>query len=237
MTPECPPDPYYSAIEEEFSRRRRASILLSPRDWALIGEWKRAGVPLRIVLQGIANIFDAFDRRGPTARRINSLAYCRQEVLGLHELYLGIRAAEAGRPGEEARDTGTDKAIARYLGRLARRVREAMAASSGRHLDTLVAALARAAAELKLLKKQVRDRSIPPSDLEEALRALDESVLMAARAGLPPEEIREAEAAVEREIGEERRRMAPEAFAATQRALMERRLRAIGGLPRLTLFE
>ncbi len=237
MTPEEPTDPYYHAIEEEFSRRRRTSILLSPRDWALIGEWQRAGVPLRIALQGIGNIFDAFDRRGPTARRINSLAYCRQEVLGLHEIYLGLRAAEAGRPGADAQDAGTDKAIARYLGRLARRVREAMADCSARGLDPLVATLAFAASELRRLRKQARSRSIAPSDLEEALRALDGSVLEAARAALPAEEVREAEAAVGSELAEERRRMAPAAFAATQRALMARHLRRIGRLPRLTLFE
>ncbi len=54
---------YYRAVEEEFLRRRGAPLLLSPRDWALIGDWQAAGIPLRIVLQGIANVFDAFERR------------------------------------------------------------------------------------------------------------------------------------------------------------------------------
>ena len=66
---------YYRAIEEEFVRRRGAALLLSPRDWTLIGTWHEAGIPLRIVLQGIASVFDAFERRAPAGRRINSLSY------------------------------------------------------------------------------------------------------------------------------------------------------------------
>src|SRR4029077_10459400 len=55
-------DEYFRAVEEEFVRRRGAAMLLSPRDWSLIGEWQEAGVPLRVVLQAINNIFDAFER-------------------------------------------------------------------------------------------------------------------------------------------------------------------------------
>ena len=52
---------YYRAVEEAFVRRRGAAMLLSPRDWSLIGEWIDVGVPLRVVLQAIDNIFDAFE--------------------------------------------------------------------------------------------------------------------------------------------------------------------------------
>src|SRR5262245_7733792 len=141
-------DPYFQAIEEAFNRRRAAPHLLSPRDWALIDSWQRARIPLRIVLQGIDNAFDAWARRPPTARRINSLSYCRQEVLALHELYLGLHGAEAARP-DEARAVHPAKALARHLGRLARRVKEAMGAASAGGLDPLVGALAEAAAEIK----------------------------------------------------------------------------------------
>src|SRR5205809_13693 len=39
---------YYRAVEEAFVRRRGAAMLLSPRDWSLIGEWIDVGVPLRV---------------------------------------------------------------------------------------------------------------------------------------------------------------------------------------------
>ena len=45
-------------------------MLLSPRDWSLIGEWIDIGVPLRVVLQAIDNIFDAFERRVPAGQTL-----------------------------------------------------------------------------------------------------------------------------------------------------------------------
>src|SRR3989454_7723003 len=103
MTPGEAADQYFGAIEEEFVRGRGAAMLLSPRDWSLIGEWKEAGVPLRVVLQGITNVFDSFAGRAPTGRRINSLSYCRQEVQVLHEIYRSLHAVEAGRPAPGGR--------------------------------------------------------------------------------------------------------------------------------------
>ncbi|HXH27588.1 MAG TPA: hypothetical protein VNL37_00990, partial [Candidatus Polarisedimenticolia bacterium] len=65
MTGRDDEEPYFRAIEAEFVRRRGAAMLLSPRDWALMGTWHRSGVPLRVVLQAIGNVSDAFERRAP----------------------------------------------------------------------------------------------------------------------------------------------------------------------------
>lgn len=48
---------YFSDIEEEFVRLRGAHLYLSPTEWALIETWKTAGIPLRVVLQGIDKAF------------------------------------------------------------------------------------------------------------------------------------------------------------------------------------
>jgi hypothetical protein len=119
-----PEDPYLLAIEETFNRRRGAPHLLSPRDWALADAWRKSGVPLRLVLQGIENCFDAFERRAPGPRRINSLSYCRQEILGLYDLYLGLHGPAAGRPDPAAPDHGAAR-LAKHLARVLRRVKEA----------------------------------------------------------------------------------------------------------------
>jgi len=236
MTGPPDPDAYYRAIEEEFLRRRKAPMLLSPRDWALIGAWREAGIPLRIVLQGIDNVFEAFESRPHApARRINSLSYCRQEVLSLHHLHQGLQAVEAGRPA----GTGSEAAagVARHLGRLARRVRQAMVAASEARLDPLVAALAAAAADLKRLRAETRAGSFQPSRLEEALHRLDEGNLDAARRALPEKEVAALEAEGARDLEAERARMTSEGFAATRRALVARALRRRCRLPRLTLFD
>jgi hypothetical protein len=241
MTDPAAPDPYYQAIEEAFNRRRGAPLLLSPRDWALIGGWKSAGVPLRIVLQGIENCFDAYQRRPRTARRINSLSYCRQEVTGLHEIYLGLHGAEAGRPaGEEgagARVPAQHRALARHLGRLQRGLKEAMASSSDAGLDPLVGAAAEAAAAIRSLRRSLKQGTCDPAVLEDALARADAALLAAARAALPDEESRRIAREVEESLGTARERMTPEALEATRRAAAARLLRLRCRLPRLSLFD
>jgi hypothetical protein len=235
------PDEYYRAIEEEFVRRRGRSMLLSPRDWSLIGAWKEAGVPLRIVLQGITNAFDAFERRSvggaPGARRINSLSYCRQEVLALDELYRTLQGAEAGRgPASDSRRESS-RVLVRHLGRLQRAVRAAMAAAGAAQLDRLVACLARTAAEIRRLRKEIKGGSFDLRTIEDRLRRLDDGLLEETRGALQPEETRSMEDAADRTLEKERSRMRPEAFAATRRTLIDRGLRRRCGIPRLTLFE
>ena len=231
-----PDDEYFRAAEEEFVRRRGAAMLLSPRDWSLIGEWKAAGVPLRVVLQAINNIFDAFERRAPAGRRINSLSYCRQEVLALNDLYRTLHAVEAGRP-QSPEDTAGITAAARHIGRLARRVRASMALASRERRDPLVACLARVAAELKHMRKEIQGGLLEPRLLEDRLRLFDQDLIEAARASLPAGEVASLEAAADRLLGRAAERMTPVARDRTRRAHQARLLREITGLPRLTLFD
>lgn len=71
---------YFTEIEETFIQRRGKHLLLSPLDWALIESWQERGIPLRIVLRGIENVFDAIDKSSNRQRTIKSLTYCREEV-------------------------------------------------------------------------------------------------------------------------------------------------------------
>src|SRR5215831_11755224 len=84
---------YFTEIEERYQKRRGTGLLLSTLDWALIETWKDAGVPLEAVLAGIDATFDKHDRRPSKTRKINSLAYCSQEVLAAAE---DMKEAAAG---------------------------------------------------------------------------------------------------------------------------------------------
>ena len=88
---------YFTEIEEQFQRRRGGILLLSTLDWALIETWKDAGIPLEAVLRGIDGAFDAYEKR-PTTRKVNSLAYCAQEVLAAAE---EMKEAAVGAPGSD----------------------------------------------------------------------------------------------------------------------------------------
>jgi hypothetical protein len=76
---------YFSEIEEHFLRRRGGGLLLSTLDWALIETWKDAGIPLEAALRGIDAAFDRYDARPSKTKKVNSLAYCSQEVLAAAE--------------------------------------------------------------------------------------------------------------------------------------------------------
>ena len=88
---------YFTEIEEHFQRRRGGALMLSTLDWALIETWKDAGIPLEAALRGIDSAFERYEKR-PSKRKVNSLAYCAQEVLAaaeeMKEAAVGVSNAE-----------------------------------------------------------------------------------------------------------------------------------------------
>src|SRR5438067_7644598 len=99
--------------------------MLSTLDWALIETWKDAGIPLEAVLRGIDAAFDTYDRKPARAktRKVNSLAYCAQEVLAAAA---EMTDAAVGSGVGKLRDTGIPiEEIRKYLSKNA----EALAAA------------------------------------------------------------------------------------------------------------
>src|SRR6476620_9221040 len=73
---------YFTEIEERFRRVRGTGLfLLSPLDWALIENWRTAGVPLEAVLKGIGATFEKWNSRKSKRRLQHALAYCAQAVV------------------------------------------------------------------------------------------------------------------------------------------------------------
>src|SRR3974377_708651 len=105
---------YFTEIEEHFQRRGSTLTLVSPLCWALMEIWKDAGIPLEAVLRGIDASFDKWERRPKHTRKINSLAYCAQEVLAAAEEMK--EAAVGGDDRPHKRDTGLDsEAVREFL--------------------------------------------------------------------------------------------------------------------------
>src|SRR5215831_11310438 len=114
---------YFTEVEEHFQRRRGSVLLLSALDWALIETWKDAGIPLEAVLRGIDSAFDRYDLRASKTKKVNSLAYCAQEVLSASE---DMKEAAVGVMAESKPETGFETAkIADFLRRCASQLREA----------------------------------------------------------------------------------------------------------------
>src|SRR4029079_16099606 len=70
----------YPLIQEVFVSRRGDPLFLSNADWLLIRKWRRAGLPLRIVMRGIADALDGHAHSWGRKRKVGSLAYCAAEA-------------------------------------------------------------------------------------------------------------------------------------------------------------
>ena len=155
----------------------------------------------------------------------------------LHEIDRTLHAAEAGRPAPGVTDATGAAAVARHIGRLHRRVRLSMAAASLARRDRLVGGLALIAAELKRLRKEIREASFDPAGLEDRLRRFDDEMLEAARASLEAGALAGLEAAAGEALGAAAARMTSEGREITRQARLARLLRDFCALPRLTLFD
>jgi len=211
---------YYAAAEAAFIRRRGTPFLLSPRDFALLKEWRALGVPLEAVEAGIDEAFTRREERNAVGR-VNSLSYCRDAVLEAFE-----RRLETSR-GKGAETRPDDPDARRILVDLARRLAEARARRPD--LADPVDAAVRAIARMGSSEKDA-------GEIEASLARLDKRLAkdLAEALSAPERESVDAEvAALLRGAGD---RMDEAALEKTRRALTRRIVRERLALPRLSLL-
>lgn len=221
---------YFTEIEEHFQRRRGSILLLSTLDWALIDTWREAGIPLEAVLRGIDTAFDRYDaRRHRTARRVNGLAWCSQEVLTAAE---DMREASVGaaKPQTDAATAGLE------WDRIAAHLNEAAATLKSAPLTGLAGETAvEIAARLTVLA--LHPTSAPNlEELERNLTVLEEKLfntLVATSAEAELTTLREQSA---QELAPYRRRMQAVQIRQIEQQFLHKRLLEKHNLPRLSLF-
>jgi hypothetical protein len=208
---------YFQAVEEYFVSRRGDPLLLSNADWLLIGRWRRAGIPLRIVLRGIRDALDGHAHSWGHARKVRSLRYCEQEVATASERW--HRAVRFGQDGELAQ--------AQHLASLADTLRQqqGLPAQVAAMCATLASELAAdAAAECE------------PARLELSLQERERRLLKVVRDALDAQTLRELEMAIEQDFAPYRERMPAPVLEQVRSEALARHLLERMGLPRLTLF-
>jgi len=210
---------FYAAGEAAFIRRRGTPFLLSPKDFALLKQWRELGVPIEAVERGIDDAFSRREERGATGR-INSLAYCRDAVLAAWE-----RRAEIGLGRGSGREERVDAGAALAA------LRESLAALEARRQD-LKEPIEAAMRSLERLAKGPKE----PGEIEESLARLDRKLASALFDALPPEERAEIERKIDGQLEAVRERMDDETARRTGRALARKLLRERLDLPRLTLL-
>ena len=204
---------YYQAIEEFFVSRRGDPLFLSNADWLLIRGWRRASVPLRVVLRGIGDALESHARSWSRDRKVGSLRYCAAEVEAARERW------------ESALATGADPDNATAeIGRLAAALASApgLGPRSRRIVTELEERLRRAAGE-------------KPRETE-AWLAREERRLLAELSREFPEAAARAAEQVSAEIAPYRERMPTRVAQQIEEDALARRLLSAHGLPRLSLF-
>ncbi len=230
---------YFTEIEEQFRKCRSEPVLLSPLDWALIESWKEQGFPLEAVLAGIERSFQKFKAGKRSYRKVNTLAYCSQEVFRAVEESRatatqggGSRAAKSGTPAPFSSGE-----ISRFLARCAGAVQNAGRQAQEAGKGTLAEELEEAAAGLQNFS--TRAQAEPTADLEEMernLTALEEKLHASLLRGTTVEVLAQLRAEVERSLIPFRRKMAAAEVDLLERRFLKNRLLEHYKIPRLSLF-
>lgn len=229
---------YFTEIEEHFQRRRGGILLLSTLDWALIETWKDAGIPLEAALRGIDAAFDRYDQRPSKSRKVNSLAYCAQEVLGaaedMKEAAVGV-TAEQGASAELPRTGFNVDDISTFFRANAEKLEQARLPSGGAGSPE---ALAReSAATLRVLAGEIHAKPVMRlEDTERRLTVMEEKLLAALLAATPDAELVEVRAQADRELAPYRSKMPGAQIEQLLKQYIHKRLLEKHGLPRLSLF-
>jgi hypothetical protein len=226
---------YFTEIEERYLRRRGGGLLLSTLDWALIETWKDAGIPLEAALRGIDAAFDKYDQRPTKARKINSLAYCSQEVLGaaedMKEAAVGAETSPARPRANQGLEADT---IAAFLQRNADTLDRARIPESVKAAQVIVSETAKTLRDLTAQAGSQHPGRL--EDLERRLTVLEEKLLAALLTSTPDEELVSIRAEADRDLAPYRRKMSAPQIDQLQKQYIQKRLLEKYSLPRLSLF-
>ncbi len=213
---------YYAAAEAAFVRRRGTPFLLSPKDFALLKEWRALGVPLEAVESGIEEAFARREERGAVGR-VNSLSYCRDAVLEAWERRAETARGKGSGSAADAVDAGGAAASA------SRRISQ----RSRRRAADLAAELESAARSLSRLEGSGKS----PEEIESSLAGLDRRLAKALAEALPGDGARASwTPRPSSMLAGAGARMDAVTLEKTSRALKRRLLRERLALPRLSLL-
>ncbi len=220
---------YFSEIEEHFQRRRGSILICSPLDWALMELWKEAGVPVEAALRGIDAAFDKWERRPKKTRKVNSLAYCQQEVLAAVE---DLKEATLGSARDPAAASIGNAELGQFFERNAQMLERTMHPAEA--VQTLAA---EQAATLRMLAAEVTGEATADLEtLERRMTVMEEKLFAALWSHAEDEELMAARAQAERELAPYRGKMSAPQIEQLLRQYGNKQLLERHGLPRLSLF-
>ena len=223
---------YFTEIEERFLQRRGGGLLLSTLDWALIETWKDAGIPLEAVLRGIDAAFDRYEQRPSKTKKVNSLAYCSQQVLAAAE---DMKEAAVGAAGDVPKTRSAEGFEPNVIAAFLRKNSDALPSASVPQ-GALSAFLVETAKTLDQLAEETAKKPPRLEDLERRLTVLEEKLFAMLLTSTPDDEIVTVRAEADRDLAPYRRKMSAPQIDQLQKQYVQKRLLEKYHLPRLSLF-
>ena len=223
---------YFTEIEEYYWKRRGTSFLVSTLDWALIDTWKQAQIPIEAVLKGIDRTFAKYQARRRKTRKINSLAYCHQEVLAAAE-----ESQRVALPHPSSGEPFPRQELWKFLEGNAAALEKAAGAFEEQGRPESAATFRQLAGSLGEMAAGAQTEA--PLDLEEVERRLtviEEKMLSILQNATPEDELVAIRGEMERALAPVRQKMGDEQVAHLQKQFLARKLLEKAGLPRLSLF-
>ena len=228
---------YFTETEDRYLQRRGGGLLLSTLDWALIETWKDAGIPLEAVLRGIDAAFDRYEQRPSKTKKINSLAYCSQEVFAAAEdmKEAAIGASTSPSMSSQEKQGFEPEAVASFLKRNAEQLEAVVFPESTG--NTPRAFVVEAAKTLRQLADEVKAKKAARlEDLERRLTVMEEKLFAVLLTSTSDEEIVTVRAAADRDLALYRRKLSGVQIEQLQKQYINKRLLEKYHLPRLSLF-
>ena len=222
---------YFSEIENRYLVRRGGGLLLSTLDWVLIEAWKDAGIPLEAVLRGIDETFDKYERRPVKPKKINSLAYCSQEVLtAAEEMKEAAVGSERTQPSTASGVSSGD--LREYFSRNAAQLRNSQGS------DQVKTVAQECAGVLEDLAAGFASGQLPGrlEDLERRMTVLEEKLIAILMVATPEQHLVSLRAEADREIAPYRSKMPVAQIDQLLKQFVHKRLLEQAKMPRLSLF-
>ncbi len=227
---------YFTEIEETFIRRRGKHLFLSPLDWALIESWEKRGIPVRIVLRGIENVFDRIEKNPGRLNTVKSIGYCRDEI---ESLYNDWQASQVGKDVQiepaSPSPAREDKAklfsalsIDNHLKKIIDDIEKARSESSGELQLTL-------AMVQNELREYIEVRTEPELH-EEKLSANDELIDSVLLKSCDPVKLGDLKNEIVVGLSDHKAKMTDDVYRRTFDLMLSKRLREESKIPRLSLF-
>lgn len=213
---------YFTETEEHFQSARGTGLfLLSPLDWALIENWKNAGVPLEAVLKGIDDAFEKWRSRKQKRRLVNSVAYCTQAVMAAAQ-----RAPSSQqRPALSTQSPFSAEELRSYLTGAAESIRQ----KPEQVFQSIASSLENLALEVEAYLTNMEG-------LESRLTALEEKLVAAVRTLQSDEELYALRETLNRELKPYRGKMTTEQLSMLETRYLATALLDRAQMPRLSLF-